>query len=148
MRALACLRYDVRAVVLSVHPNGRRATHDGHRAVVHMVAMLDRFVSAARPVLVVAVVDVLRVGTLAFIPVAVVKEMDMPIVEIVDVITVNNRCVPTIGPVLVVMLLMNGVDSRHASPPCLAHIGSQTTPNLDSHRICEIASAYGVGSIA
>jgi hypothetical protein len=85
--------------------------------VVDVVTVLDALVPAIPVVLAVVralVHEVLTTG-LALVPVSVVLTMDVPVVEVVDVVAVADLDVPTAGTVPVIVLLVGVVlRGRHA----------------------------------
>jgi hypothetical protein len=82
--------------------------------VVDMVAMDHRLVTAARTMLMIAVLDVFRVARLALVPVALVLAMDVAVMEVIHVIAVRHRRVFAVWRVRVGVIGMR-TTSAHAS---------------------------------
>ena len=76
--------------------------------VVDMVTMGDRLVAAARSV-VVGVVGVLNVRERVLVVVAVVRVVSMTFVDVVEMSLVLDGGVPACGPMLVGVIIMDGV---------------------------------------
>lgn len=114
---------------------------------VHVVAVLDRLVTAARSVLVVAMVGVLGVDALALVPVAVVLTMDVAVVEVVDVVAVYDRCMTAIGDVLMLMILVKGVRGARVDSARDEPYGSGVPEPLVDSRTRDRAAVDGLDRI-
>jgi hypothetical protein len=82
--------------------------------VVDVVTVDHGLMTAARTMLMIAVLHVLRVRRLALVPMTVVLAMDMAVMEIVDVIAVGHRRVFAVWPVHMGVIGMR-TTSAHAS---------------------------------
>jgi hypothetical protein len=94
--------------------------------VVDVITVLDRFVPAAGPMLVLAVVCVLGVDLVALVPVPVVQVVGMPVVEVVDVVDVADRRVPATGAVLVLVVLVDRMGGAHDAASSACRMASRT----------------------
>ena len=92
--------------------------------VVDVVAVRDRLVVTALFV-VVAVVAMLGMGRLALVPMAVMPMVHVPLVKVVAMAVVIHGGVPTVGAMLVRVIVMRSmVGACHGLPPACGMSGS------------------------
>jgi hypothetical protein len=92
--------------------------------VVDVVAVRDRLVVTALCVIV-AVVAMLGMGRLAFVPMAVLPVVHVPLVKVVAMAVVVHGGVPAIGAMFVGVIVMRSmVGVRHGMPPACGVTGS------------------------